>query len=305
MSRPKKQARISLGRPPVSALPAFAWSAPTNPRDIVRAIIENAPQLARVEYENLARYAPLQAELAYQIMQRYLPQELAALARIQRDVLPQFIENEMAALRTARQALVSDAQTLAPQLANLQAQYLGSDWSAVMDKLIAGAKSDLQAGSTLSPDQLRAVEQSVRAGLGARGIGQNAMGAAMDAVARVAAGEQLRAERQRRAIEALSTYQQAKYDPIKVAASVDTPMSYQGTFTGARFPTLIGNPITGIAGAMEASQMAMNSAIGRSQALNAYNQAAANFANQLWAQMANMRIAADQASKYGYNYTIG
>lgn len=286
------------------ALPSFSWGAPTDPRDIVRAIIENAPQLAKVEYENLARYAPLQAELAYQIMQRYLPQELAALARIQREALPQFLENEMEALRTARHALVSDAQALAPRLANLQAQYLGSDWSSAMDRLIAGARSDLEAGSTLSPDQQRAVEQSIRAGLGARGIGQNAMGAAMDAVARVAAGEQLRAERQRRAIEAMSTYQQAKYDPMKVAASVDTPMTYQGTFTGARAPTLIGNPITGISAAMDASQMAMNSAMGRSQALNAYNQAAANFANQLWAQLANMRIAADQAARFGYQYTF-
>lgn len=133
------------------------------------------------------------------------PQELA----LERELLPQYLDMELQSLRTVlpevdrlsaqsvkaqRQADVEDVLRLGPQ--SLEALRTADPRQAeLMDLMSAQAVEELKLGSKLDPYMQREVQQSVRAGQAARGMGLGPSDLYEEALAQGEFGQNLRNQR--------------------------------------------------------------------------------------------------------------
>lgn len=290
---------VNLGSPPVTSLPPFVWTGPKTTQDVVKDVIKYTPAMAATEYAMISKYGPQQIEDYLRYLQKYGPAELKALASVESQYVDDFTKMAMDAERQARESAMQQVADLTPAVNEVQQAALGEDWAALWDLLLAQSLYDVQAGISLSPEEKRAVEQATRAAQSARGLDYNGATANAEAVERLVAGNALKSQRQQNAMNVLSGYQASKYDPFKVVLGMPTTAaSYalQKVNYSGRMPTTFGPLITGIENSMQASDMGIQASTNYANAMNSYNQAAAQFANQSWANQANLALSAAQAA---------
>jgi hypothetical protein len=179
--------------------------APT-PRDYgketaetLRAQLDLAPE----KYAAEAKYAPQYQALQLGLLKSATP-ELLQLYKEQ--IAPAMGEVEAAARSRSRAGDIADIERLGPQ-ARAAIKAASPEQAALADTLTAQAQSGLAAGSRLTPEQQRMVEQQTRSGLAARGLAQGPSGALQEAVRSQMAGAGLQQQRQQQAMGALGASQ--------------------------------------------------------------------------------------------------
>ena len=168
-------------------------------RDTLQAQLDLAPQ----KYAAEAQFAPKYQALQLGLLQQATP-ELLALYKEQ--IAPTMGEVEAAARSRSRAGDIADISALGPQ-ARAAIKAASPEQAALADTLTAQAQSGLAAGSRLTPEQQRMVEQQTRSGLAARGMAQGPSGALQEAVRSQMAGAGLQQQRQQQAMGALGASQ--------------------------------------------------------------------------------------------------
>lgn len=167
--------------------------------DTLRAQIELAPQ----KYAAEAQFAPQYQALQLGLLQKATP-ELLKLYKEQ--IAPTMGEVEAAARSRSRAGDIADIQALGPQ-ARAAIRAASPEQAALADTMAQQAQSALSAGSRLTPEQQRMVEQQTRGSLAARGLAQGPSGALQEAVRSQMAGAGLQQQRQQQAMGALQAGQ--------------------------------------------------------------------------------------------------
>jgi hypothetical protein len=168
-------------------------------RDTLQAQLDLAPQ----KYAAEAQFAPKYQALQLGLLQQATP-ELLKLYKEQ--IAPTMGEVEAAARSRSRAGDIADIQTLGPQ-ARAAIKAAAPEQAVLADTLTAQAQSALSAGSRLTPEQQRMVQQQTRSGLAARGLAQGPSGALQEAVRSQMAGAGLQQQRQQQAMGALQAGQ--------------------------------------------------------------------------------------------------
>jgi len=168
-------------------------------RDTLQAQLDLAPQ----KYAAEAQFAPKYQALQLGLLKQATP-ELLALYKDQ--IAPTMGEVEAAARSRSRAGDIADISALGPQ-ARAAIKAASPEQAALADTLTAQAQSGLNAGSRLTPEQQRMVEQQTRSGLAARGLAQGPSGALQEAVRSQMAGAGLQQQRQQQAMGALGASQ--------------------------------------------------------------------------------------------------
>jgi hypothetical protein len=168
-------------------------------RDTLQAQLDLAPQ----KYAAEAKYAPQYQALQLGLLKSATP-ELLQLYKEQ--IAPTMGEVEAAARSRSRAGDIADIEKLGPQ-ARAAIKAASPEQAALADTLTAQAQSGLAAGSRLTPEQQRMVEQQTRSGLAARGLAQGPSGALQEAVRSQMAGAGLQQQRQQQAMGALGASQ--------------------------------------------------------------------------------------------------
>ena len=167
--------------------------------ETLRAQLDLAPE----KYAAEAKYAPQYQALQLGLLKSATP-ELLQLYKEQ--IAPTMGEVEAAARSRSRAGDIADIERLGPQ-ARAAIKAASPEQAALADTLTAQAQSGLAAGSRLTPDQQRMVEQQTRSGLAARGLAQGPSGALQEAVRSQMAGAGLQQQRQQQAMGALGASQ--------------------------------------------------------------------------------------------------
>jgi hypothetical protein len=167
--------------------------------ETLRAQLDLAPE----KYAAEAKYAPQYQALQLGLLKSATP-ELLQLYKDQ--IAPTMGEVEAAARSRSRAGDIADIERLGPQ-ARAAIKAASPEQAALADTLTAQAQSGLAAGSRLTPEQQRMVEQQTRSGLAARGLAQGPSGALQEAVRSQMAGAGLQQQRQQQAMGALGASQ--------------------------------------------------------------------------------------------------
>jgi hypothetical protein len=167
--------------------------------ETLRAQLDLAPE----KYAAEAKYAPQYQALQLGLLKSATP-ELLQLYKEQ--IAPTMGEVEAAARSRSRAGDIADIERLGPQ-ARAAIKAASPEQAALADTLTAQAQSGLAAGSRLTPEQQRMVEQQTRSGLAARGLAQGPSGALQEAVRSQMAGAGLQQQRQQQAMGALGASQ--------------------------------------------------------------------------------------------------
>jgi len=167
--------------------------------DTLRAQLELAPQ----KYAAEAQYAPQYQALQLGLLKSATP-ELLQLYKEQ--IAPTMGEVEAAARSRSRAGDIADIQALGPQ-ARAAIKAASPEQAALADTLTAQATSALRAGSRLTPDQQRQLEQQTRGSLASRGLAGSPTGALQEAVRSQMVGAGLQQQRQQQAMGALGASQ--------------------------------------------------------------------------------------------------
>jgi hypothetical protein len=131
-------------------------------RDTLRSQIDLAPE----KYAAEAKYAPQYQKLQLDLLRSATP-ELLALYKDQ--IAPTMGEVEAASRSRSRAGDIADISTLGPQ-ARAAIRAASPQQAALADSLTTQAQSGLNAGSRLTPEQQRQVEQQTRGSFAARGL---------------------------------------------------------------------------------------------------------------------------------------
>jgi hypothetical protein len=167
--------------------------------ETLRAQLDLAPEKFAAE----AKYAPQYQALQLDLLRSATP-ELLKLYKEQ--IAPTMGEVEAAARSRSRAGDIADISALGPQ-ARAAIKAASPEQAALADTLTAQAQSGLAAGSRLTPEQQRMVEQQTRSGLAARGLAQGPSGALQEAVRSQMAGAGLQQQRSQQAMGALQASQ--------------------------------------------------------------------------------------------------
>jgi len=167
--------------------------------ETLRAQLDLAPEKFAAE----AKYAPQYQALQLDLLRSATP-ELLKLYKEQ--IAPTMGEVEATARSRSRAGDIADISALGPQ-ARAAIKAASPEQAALADTLTAQAQSGLAAGSRLTPEQQRMVEQQTRSGLAARGLAQGPSGALQEAVRSQMAGAGLQQQRQQQAMGALGASQ--------------------------------------------------------------------------------------------------
>ena len=168
-------------------------------RDTLQAQLDLAPQ----KYAAEAQFAPKYQALQLGLLQQATP-ELLRLYKEQ--IAPTMGEVEAAARSRSRAGDIADISALGPQ-ARAAIKAASPEQAALADTLTAQAQSGLAAGSRLTPEQQRIVEQQTRSGLAARGMAQGPNAALQEALRSQMIGAGLQQQRQQQAMGALQAGQ--------------------------------------------------------------------------------------------------
>ena len=168
-------------------------------RDTLRSQIDLAPE----KYAAEAQFAPKYQALTIDMLKQATP-ELLQLYRDQ--ISPAMSEAEAASRSRARAGDIADIGTLGPQ-ARAAIKAASPQQAALADSLTAQAQSGLNAGSRLTPEQQRQVEQQTRGSFAARGLAGSPTAGLQEAVRSQLSGAGMQQQRSQQAMGALGASQ--------------------------------------------------------------------------------------------------
>ena len=167
--------------------------------DTLRTQLALAPE----KYAAEAKYAPQYQKLQLDLLRSATP-ELLQLYKDQ--ISPAMSEAEAASRSRSRAGDIADISTLGPQ-ARAAIKAASPEQAALADKLTAQAQSGLNAGSRLTPEQQRQVEQQTRGSFAARGLAGSPTAGLQEAVRSQMSGAGMQQQRSQQAMGALGASQ--------------------------------------------------------------------------------------------------
>ena len=168
-------------------------------RDTLRSQIDLAPE----KYAAEAQFAPKYQALTIDMLKQATP-ELLKLYKEQ--IAPTMGEVEAISRSRSRAGDIADISTLGPQ-ARAAIKAASPEQAALADSLTAQAQSGLNAGSRLTPEQQRQVEQQTRGSFAARGLAGSPTAGLQEAVRSQMSGAGMQQQRSQQAMGALGASQ--------------------------------------------------------------------------------------------------
>lgn len=185
----------------------------------------------------------------------------------------------MAKLNTAtRSANVNDLATLGPDALSAL-RTANPQMAALMDKLNGQASDELTAGSGLTPDEQRMMQQATRASWAARGLDGTNASASDEVLRQYALGQQLLRQRQQFAQGVVGQQQQVYQDPILALLS----QNGQGASAQAQslLPGNMFNPESPFAGNIASANQQMAALFADPSTLSKINQVGSTVGNTI------------------------
>jgi hypothetical protein len=176
-------------------------------RETLQAQVDLAPQLYAAE----SKYAPKYQDLQLQLLGRAAPQLMGIY---ERDIFPTLSRMEADSVARQRAADIQAVQDLGPQ-AQEAIRAANPQQAALLDSMTAQAQAGLDAGSSLTPDQARQIQQASRAAYAARGLSGSPSGAFDEVLASSFAGAQEQDRRNAVAMNAFNMQRSAYGDPFQ------------------------------------------------------------------------------------------
>lgn len=247
----------------------------------LRAQIQAAPELYRVSAEYQPKYAALAANEYNTFLNGYIPNYTD-------NIMPRLSAAAALGNTTQRTADINDISTLGP-IARMALRNSNPDAAGLLDRLTQQANEGLDAGSMLTGDEMRNLNNSLRASMGARGISFGPAASYAEALAGSQFGQQLKQQRYQNALSILGANSSFYGDPFAQVLNRMNP-------TAGALGTLGNQAVPGVQGA---GPSIFNP--------NAGNQLAAGW-NQTQGQMAAANTAANGAlfgSILGAGATLG
>ena len=168
-------------------------------RDTLRSQIDLAPE----KYAAEAQFAPKYQALTIDMLKQATP-ELLKLYKEQ--IAPTMGEVEAISRSRSRAGDIADISALGPQ-ARAAIKAASPEQAALADSLTAQAQSGLNAGSRLTPEQQRQVEQQTRGSFAARGLAGSPTAGLQEAVRSQMSGAGMQQQRSQQAMGALGASQ--------------------------------------------------------------------------------------------------
>jgi len=151
-------------------------------------------QLAGQTYQENAAYSPLYTQLAMSNLNQYMGGPNGLLSLYQNQIAPAATSATIAGNTATRTANLGDINALIPGM-TAATRSASPQAAGLIDSLTGEAASNLNNGTNLSATQATTVQQGVRAGQEARGMGTGASDAMQEAFAQSNAGNQLYQQR--------------------------------------------------------------------------------------------------------------
>lgn len=181
-------------------------------RDTLQAQVDLAPQL----YQANATYEPQYANLSLGNLNTILNGNAGNpgyLEQYLKNVVPATVQADQAAQAGQAQGTITNVSQLGPQaVAALKAVNPGA--AALLTGLTTQAQQGLDAGTQLTGDQTRQLNNSVAAAQGARGMAYGPAASYAAVLANSQAGQQMQQQRQATAGNVYNLNQQAYTDPF-------------------------------------------------------------------------------------------
>ena len=194
-----------MGSTNVAAPPPRDYGKET--RDTLQAQVDLAPQLYAAE----SKYAPKYQNLQLALMEQAAPRLMNVYSN---SIFPKLQSLEQGALRSQREADISAVQDLSPQ-AQAAIRASNPQQAALVDSMTRSAQAGVDAGSALTPDQARQMQQASRAAYAARGLSNSPSGAFDEVLASSFAGAQEQDRRNAAAMNAFNMQRAAYGDPFQ------------------------------------------------------------------------------------------
>ncbi len=160
-------------------------------RETLQAQIDLAPDLFEAESDP-AYGRPAQAKLDLSILEELMPR---LMGLYEGTTMPSIARADAQSRRIQQEADIESLEELAPRAAEA-ARAADPRQEALLDLLNENAITELQAGASLDPSLRREVQQSVRQGQAARGMGYGVGDVSTEALFSGQAAEALRRNRQ-------------------------------------------------------------------------------------------------------------
>jgi hypothetical protein len=192
-----------------------------------------------------AQYSPLETQLQLNNLNSFLTGPNGYLSLYQNQIAPAAAASQAASNTAVRAGTVGDINALVPSMvtatrtANPQA-------ASLVDTLTGTAASDLNYGVNLNPAETTQVQQAVRAGQAARGLGTGSSDALQEAFAQTDYGQQLYQQRRQNAAQAAGQAQSLYSGVIPTIAGGGANMGVAAglSATGSGSVAPIVNPVT-------------------------------------------------------------
>lgn len=257
--------------------------------DLLNLILGQAPKFAQQQWDEMQTYVPQQADLNYDIAAQYVPL-YGDLYRDQANL------DRQSSLATA----TGGAMSITPFVEFVRDSMRGQDATDMLGSLVQRANEGLAMGSNLSPEEMRQVEQGMRASLEARGLNQGLGAAGAEGVARAVSGQNLLNQRMDRAASVNEAVNQsnAGYNPFQIVAqnTANIAPSTMAATSGSAPQSISGIPYasSSVAGGVSAA----------GNSLGQYMTAGQNYANAqaAAAQQAYQNALQQQAINMQQNY---
>lgn len=177
--------------------------------------LEKAPELYAAESsQDYGR--PAYAQLDLQVLRDVLTgtgDQPGLLELYSNEIMPKLSEAESKGASIQREADIADVERLGNR-AREAFRSSNPEQAAILDELNQQALSDLQAGPGLPPDLAREIEQSVRAGQSARGMGFSMADVGNEALIKGLQAEHLQRRRQQFATQMVGVNNASGNDPF-------------------------------------------------------------------------------------------
>jgi len=197
--------------------------------DVLQAYLEYGPQFAEAQFAEQAQYLPRQSQLAIDLARQFQPQQLALELGLQQRFGPQFAEANQNIIEQGRASDLEQILALSGQLPAIREAAESPEVTLMRQMLGQGLSSQLAAGTQLTPEQSRVVEQNLRASEAARGIQLGQGSANREAVAKAIEGQELLNQRQASAQSFLAQEAASQADPfLAIAGRPSTALAAGG-----------------------------------------------------------------------------
>ena len=205
-----------------------------SPGESMGSTLEAQIKYAPAVYNSNAEYSPKYTQLALRNLSSFLKGNGGDgyIDLYTNNIMPALTNSQVAANTAIRRGNVADTAALTPALIEGE-RAANPQGAALVDTLTSNAARDLSYGTTLTGDQLRMVQQGVRTGAAARGMGTGYGDVMNEAFAQTGEGQRMYQQRTANVGSAVAATKSIYSDPFLAISGMGSNAGMTaGTMTG-------------------------------------------------------------------------